>query len=58
LDNYLNLLKINNTEVVVNFIETEAMLRAVQDKFSDKIFGYQGWGIRRPDLIENYINLG
>lgn len=56
LQNYLNLLTSHETEVIVNFIETDAMLKAVKELFKNQVFGYQGWGIRRPDLIENYID--
>ena len=55
LTNYLNLLSSTDSEIIINFIETDAMFKEIVASYKDKIYGFQGWGIRRPDFIENYL---
>jgi EAL domain-containing protein (putative c-di-GMP-specific phosphodiesterase class I) len=56
LDDYLNILVNYGGQIIVNFIETEAMLKEVNKLYNSKVFGYQGYGIRRPDFINNYLS--
>lgn len=55
LDDYLSLIIHHDAQIIVNFIETEAMWKEVLKVYGSKIYGYQGYGFRRPDFIENYL---
>lgn len=57
IKDYIDIIKHYNSQIIVNFIETDGMLKEVKETYHDKIYGYQGYGIRRPDLISNYSNL-
>lgn len=55
MDDYLTMCRHLNTEIIVNYIETDPMLTSVRKNYGEKIVGYQGFGIRRPDFnIDEY----
>ena len=55
-EEYFKIISQGQSQIIVNFIETEGMLREVSSVFGKRAFGYQGYGIRRPEGIEKYIN--
>lgn len=55
LDHYLDLVISNDGAIIVNFIETDAMLKEVLLKYKKIVIGYQGYGVNRPDFIENFV---
>lgn len=55
LSHYLDLVVNNNGAIIVNFIETDAMLKEVLNKYKGIVTGYQGYGVKRPDFLENYM---
>lgn len=47
VDQYIELIHAVNpgTKIIASFIETEKLLSIIRDRFADKIYGYQGYGI-------------
>jgi type IV pilus assembly protein PilB len=55
VEDYINIIIHNDSQVIVNFVETEGMLNEVSKEYKKTVYGYQGYGIRRPDHIDAYI---
>ena len=49
---YLSIISHTDSEIVVNYIETRAILNEVAKKFKGKIQGFQGFGVGRPKKFE------
>lgn len=47
VEDYINLIHTINpgTKIIASFIETEKLLSIIREKFGNKIYGYQGFGI-------------
>ena len=53
VDDYLLLLDKQNTKIVINYIETNALYKNMSKKFKDKVFGYMGFGLHKPEKRKN-----
>jgi len=53
LGSYLSLMKLGQTKIIINFIETNLLVKDLRNNFDDIVYGYQGYGIKNPDIIKN-----
>ena len=56
IDDYMNILADQqHSQIIVNFVETEGLKKDIQKTFGENIYGYQGYGIARPENINAFI---
>jgi EAL domain-containing protein (putative c-di-GMP-specific phosphodiesterase class I) len=55
LDKYIDILESYKAKIIIDFIETKEMNIAVKARFGEKVFAFQGYGLRKPDYIDEYL---
>lgn len=49
---YIDLLSKQGFQIIINYVETQEIYKALADKFKTKVYGFMGFGIHRPTVEE------
>jgi len=56
ISDYLNIISHTRSQVIVNYVETDAIKKEILNKFSGKIYGFQGYSIGRPEKMSEFLD--
>lgn len=54
VNDYLGIISHTRSEIIANFVETEIIKLDLINKYNGKIYGFQGYGIGRPEEIKEF----
>jgi len=54
VNDYINIISHTNSEIIINYVETEIIKEEIKKRFDKKIYGFQGYYVGRPEKISEF----
>jgi len=56
ISDYLSIISHTRSQIIVNYVETDAIKKEILNKFNGKIYGFQGYSIGRPEKMSEFLD--